>query len=471
MMKLNLVLALIALPTFAAITATTQWEVRGTGGSSNNGGGFDGVTIAGGTDRSQSSSAAVHIDNSAIKTTCDTTTALVFTQGYTPTVADMGNVVNVLAGTNDTTGRYQITGWSSTSWTLDRAPCTASGTITSAYMGGAVDTISHAAAAAGNTVWVKGPITLTAAPALLTAAIGSPIIYEGYTTTRGDGYGTPAVLTYSGSGIGVSLYAYDLFRNFTLDCANQATSTGVTVANNNEYVENVTIKGNCSGRALNISALAHVKNVVITGQSTAASSINLANGANGSYLQDVTLAGNTIVDATIASGVASIWIRPIFSHTSPAVDCMQLSNAISGTTTAISSGAFYKCSNALMQSGLEGFNGLIVTNTIFDSNTTVWNTNGQNSYANARLMESDYNAYFGNGTNYVNFPAEAHVFNLTTDPFTNVGAGDFSLNSTTGGGAAIAGQGFPGERLYGGYGYQSVGPLAPSGGGGGTVAY
>src|SRR5438105_2387727 len=100
-----------------ALSATIVWEVRN-GGSDTNGGGFD--SAASGTDRSLQTAAQVAIDNGAI--TCTTPAAnsntLTFTAGYTPSAADVGNVVNITAGTNMNTGRYTITAQTSTTWTL-----------------------------------------------------------------------------------------------------------------------------------------------------------------------------------------------------------------------------------------------------------------------------------------------------------------------------------------------------------------
>jgi hypothetical protein len=62
----------------------------------------------------------------------------------------------------------------------------------------------------------------------------------------------------------------------------------------------------------------------------------------------------------------------------------------------------------------------------------------------ARNWLIDHNA-FGNNTSGArqNFIAGAHDVTLTADPFTDAANGDFSLNSTSGGGAALKGMGFP----------------------------
>src|SRR5262245_44006987 len=70
-----------------------------------------------GTDRSQQNSAQVNIDNATITTSC-ATNIMTFTAGYTPTAADVGNVIQMTGGTNITTGFYQIQSFTPTSWTL-----------------------------------------------------------------------------------------------------------------------------------------------------------------------------------------------------------------------------------------------------------------------------------------------------------------------------------------------------------------
>src|SRR5436309_2045193 len=97
-----------------ALSAAIVFEARASTGNDNWGGGFKaGAT---GTDRSQQNSAQVAIDNATI-TTSITANVITFT-GYTPTSADVGNVVQMLTGTNVTAGFYEITAQTSTTWTV-----------------------------------------------------------------------------------------------------------------------------------------------------------------------------------------------------------------------------------------------------------------------------------------------------------------------------------------------------------------
>lgn len=85
----------------------------------------------------------------------------------------------------------------------------------------------------------------------------------------------------------------------------------------------------------------------------------------------------------------------------------------------------------------------------------------------------DYNAYYLNTSGPANnVPTGSHYVTLTGDPFTNAAAGDFSLNSTAGAGAACRAAGFPGA-FPGGLttGYLDIGAVQhqDSGGGGGSL--
>jgi hypothetical protein len=58
-----------------------------------------------------------------------------------------------------------------------------------------------------------------------------------------------------------------------------------------------------------------------------------------------------------------------------------------------------------------------------------------------------YNVYYNNnggGANLSGITATATDITVTVDPLTNATGGDFSVNNTAGGGAAIRGLGFPG---------------------------
>lgn len=168
-----------------AISANTVWEYR-SAGNSDAGGGF--VTGASGTDRTQQD--AIHstrtdividgADNTKITSAADNFAS-----------DDVGNLINITAGTGFTTGRYEITAVAAGVATLDRAVGTTGSTGGTGKLGGAV-TITDAnfeEAEPGNILYIKDDGTHS--PGAVTVSSGgtptSPIFVEGYNTTRGDG--------------------------------------------------------------------------------------------------------------------------------------------------------------------------------------------------------------------------------------------------------------------------------------------
>jgi hypothetical protein len=213
-----------------ALNAAIQWEVRTTG-SDNNGGGFKaGAT---GTDYSQQDAAQVNIDNSAI--VCSTPAAnsntLTFVSGYTPTSADVGNVVQISGGTNVNADFYEITAQTSTTWTVasrggqNLTTATAAGSSITGKMGGALATPTKAwmsATAIDNVVYLKSGSYPTAA-LTLPAGMGH-VRTIGYGVTRGDN-GTKPVIVASGIASGGIMVnsgsaVLPIFENIDFDGAN-----------------------------------------------------------------------------------------------------------------------------------------------------------------------------------------------------------------------------------------------------------
>lgn len=143
-----------------------------------------------GVDYSQQNAAQVNIDNSAI-TTSVTTTVITFTAGYTPTAADVGNQLYIASGTNITAGFWQITGWTATTWTVDRNIPSAGTTVNMiAKMGGALNTISAANAAvpasSANIINIKSGAYAETITTLVGGGNKNPFTFRGYGSARGD---------------------------------------------------------------------------------------------------------------------------------------------------------------------------------------------------------------------------------------------------------------------------------------------
>ncbi len=198
-MRLKRVLILLLLSVlfpsicFAAIQASTVWEIRqGATANNVNGGGF----TATGTDYSQQ--AAAELNNTDFATSGIGVTTLTSATGGL-TSAMVGNIIHLTAGTNLTVGWYEITARTDTNTvTLDRAPDDAVGGVSSAtgYVGGALSLNStldddfFEQLVAGNIVYIKDEdsdfslgenVELT-----IDGTSAAAITFEGYKTTRGD---------------------------------------------------------------------------------------------------------------------------------------------------------------------------------------------------------------------------------------------------------------------------------------------
>lgn len=176
-----------------AVSASTVWEVRSTGTAGNvNGGGF--VTGASGTDYSQQD--ASQYSGTNLASANGTTNPSVITSAtHNFVAADVGNIIRISAGTNWTTGWYQIVSVAANAATLDRAVGTAAGLSNGTFaVGGAIslnsattDNAFFGAIAAGNTVWVKnGSLTIAQASTGAAGGASQPIMMKGYNSSRGD---------------------------------------------------------------------------------------------------------------------------------------------------------------------------------------------------------------------------------------------------------------------------------------------
>src|SRR5262245_1843264 len=106
-----------------ALSANTVWNVR-TGGSDNNGGAF----VSGATGVNRSLQDGAHATPTG---TVHTTTTQMNVVGHTVHADDIGNLLQVTAGTA-TAGFYQITNVDvpNNRWTMDRSMGTSTQTIT-----------------------------------------------------------------------------------------------------------------------------------------------------------------------------------------------------------------------------------------------------------------------------------------------------------------------------------------------------
>lgn len=411
-----------------------------------------------GTDRSQQVTAQVNIDNSVI-TTSITTTTITFT-GYTPTAADVGNVVQFLTGTNITANTfYQIVGWTSTTWVVDRnIPSSGTTTNATAKMGGCLASpgMAFKGHTGGNDVWVKtpgSPFTYTLSTSSNVSGgrvdissggtIGNPTRLLGYNTTRGDvtltsGLQRP-IFQPSSNSTALVTFSASLSLVDGIEFANNS-KTGTTAVQltspADSYVRNC--KATDTAICFNCTADKAVIEYCLatgTGVTTTAFALGIAGRCTDSVAYNCSITGP---DFNQNAGSTGHWIGCV-SYPS--------SNAKGGFFNATTSRETYY-RNCLAYGTLKGFNiqgtatlqNCLAVNSgsygFFNDTTTTGQASGCNRLINCA------------GYNNATADTDAHFqktgfITLTADPFTNAAGGVFTLNGTAGGGALLRGLGFP----------------------------
>ena len=184
--------AAVLLPSlaFGALSASTVWEVRPSGADTN-GGGF--VSGASGTDYSQQDSAPFSgTDLASTNGTNASPTVTSATHNFVST--DVGNIIQITAGTSWTTGFYQIVSVNSNAATLDRA-CGSSASLSGGTWaeGGALASIGECGSGfvSGNILYINNAgatvYSLTSATYNVSGGCFGPTAYGsviGYSTNR-----------------------------------------------------------------------------------------------------------------------------------------------------------------------------------------------------------------------------------------------------------------------------------------------
>ena len=445
-----------------AIASTISWDIR-TSGNDSNGGGYN--TSASGTDRSQQDSAQVSIDNSSITATI-TGSTITFTGGYTPSSADVGNLVNVISttgGTPPTLTRYEITGQTSSTWTIDSSSGASGATITSAKMGGAMATISSAQAAAvdGNTVNIKsGTYTQTSAIAIGVANM----TWRGFGTSHGDGGTRPLITTSTNS----------------TDIVHTSSNNGRQVFQNINFSNTAGTKGN---GILQLSTHG-------TGQWWAVADCSFdgfVSGLNsdnvGSHFdvyqivcRNVEIKNCTSHGLVSNAGIVSIVGCNFHNNTGNGVDlgtsitlCVAVDCISAANSTGLNSGGtkliLVNCDFANNGSrGLWGSSGdllvMLINSIAYNNSSSDIDAGITGQVLNLSLAVSSNNAY----ATEAGWGTESDKVTLSASPFTS--SSDFTLNNTVGGGAAC--KGTAQQPPSAGTGGLDIGAMqTPSGGGGG----
>jgi hypothetical protein len=451
-----------------ALPTTAVWEVRPGIGSDSNGGGFD--SSKSGTDYSQQNSKNTSGNN--ISTTdavaVGTTTLTSITASFTSAI--VGNII-FLTGSGVTPGPYEVVAFTnSTTVTLDSSPGT--GTGLTMNIGGALATIEQAYAYAflvtvgGNTIWIKATATYSTAGTLnLQGQNDFPVSFIGYTTTRGDGgqitwstsLAVPVVTMATGNQFNW------LFENiiFTTSAGSPANGFdgGLTGQNYLVRFKNCKFTGFAIGLALGYIGSVHFnasclffENCEITGCSSHGVELSGSNFLIGCYIHGNGGDGVHITSTnsgTSATGACHFERCVIYNNTGNGIfmDQQNPSTQIMTWPEVINCAIVANNGDGIQLNSGAGnnFNAFVVANTIIESQGG-YGIN--NVHSGSGYLRIQYNNAFGSGGtanssgNYNNLATDPTDITLTAEAFTTVGS-NWSLNSTSGGGAACKAVGFP----------------------------
>lgn len=431
-----------------ALPNTIVWEVRPGAGADTAGGGYDPGST--GTDFSQQNAAQyalTGVTSSGSGNTVLTASA----------AADMvGNIAQGISGTNLVAGFYKVVsvvaGVSITFGTNNSAGSIASGIIAAGVIniGGALATISATIAAIqpGNTIWVKnsGTYTITTAQAINVDNTGqlTPLSIIGYGSSRGDGTKfTWTVATNSIDIIHITPTLGLLLQNinFTctagtpghcINCSTNSVNRGITL--NNCIVDgfNIGVKGDFVTNGYIVGLLlidTIIRNctahgIINDGRTTAIGCWIKSNGTNGiTNPTDATAAGtgelilrDCVIQSNGAIGVSQ-FLTTTYQNKLDIENCAIINNITDGIRLTNNNA----CS-------------IVLRNTIIDSNGG-WGIN----VVGGKVLSVDNrnNAYRSNTSgDRTGLAAGGADVSLSGDPFTSRSTGDFSLNNTTGAGAA-----------------------------------
>lgn len=416
-----------------AISASTVWEIRSSG-SDTNGGGF--VVGASGTDYSQQDSAQYALTGIATSGTSATFLSA-------SAAADMvGNILQVVSGTNFTTGFFQVVSVSvGVSVTVDRNICTGIGASGVINIGGSIATFAKLAAAmvTGNWAFIKKTSGYTTA-STITFAQGAvswptdPMRLIGYETTRGDaGRPTLTMTATSITGIVLSNAGWRI-ENIIIDGDNQAATAGIYSTADWITIRNCKVT-NCPYNGIDVSGT----HCLITNNEV----------GNGGYA----IVGRQVhYNYVHGCRIAIILIEVGSACFNLLVDSSEIGIEVRYYGATILNNTIYDSATKALS--IFRALGCVVRNNIFANSGTYGFSADSSSPA---TPEIDGNAYFNNTSGHRNgidntsginavVPYTNIIDVVITDgsPFTNAAGGDFTLNNTSLRGALLRGTATPG---------------------------
>lgn len=487
-MQRHIILFLIsASGLLANLPTTTVWETRPSVGSDSNGGCFD--SSASGTDFTQQNGAQFSATDLVLVTN-NTVTSVSHSFAST----DVGNCINISAGSGFGTGFYKIISVTAGTATLDRnagnAPLTGGTWAEGGALANPPTAIAGAANGvggsgswpAGQTFWLKATGTFTQTGGTIKIQGGGdpsipyPITFAGYTSTRGDN-GIFMWTTASGSDLfqfgfngGSNLLMQNIAFSTTAGSPGNAIGMQGSTANLHRYSNisftgfSVGINGNAGGQTMSSLLVDNCEFSgggygIILGQNNAY--LTVLN----SYIHDGSQDG--IFTNTLATFVANTVIYNMggrgIVNASGTVDNSANMTTLVGVDVVSNGGNGYE-QQGNEQAFFSAMNCLFISNGGFGIRT------GINSPA--PISGSRTNGYFGNTNgSYSGYTAAPGDVTLSGNPFVAPGT-NFALNS--GAGAAAKGTGSPGVTAFPsgatmGTGFADIGALQHQAGGGGSA--
>jgi hypothetical protein len=482
MKKLATIVFLVCSSLFANVSSTAQWELRTTG-NDNNGGFFNGAGSSPGTDFSQQNAAQYTFADLASSNA--TTTCVVTSASHNFVAADNRNALHISAGTNWTTGWYEIISVAANAATLDRACGTAASVSAGTYfVGGGIATVPGMGVALSNTESSQlagtliGQVNVQSGTYTLTGSstIQASTFWQCYNVTHGDQVGTCTITTATNS--------IDLFH-LQGTGGNMSTAFDSFIFTNTAGTPAIAIASNGGGN----SAYLGVRNSSFSGFTNA---INGDNTGAHFLFAVVDLVGVEIKNSTGVGVINTdaIWCTACYVHNNTGTGLQSNGTAANGNSVNVNNsiisanggkgidahGPFLCIDSDIANNTGDGV-GSTGSAAVFSSvNCVIYGNGGfginavTGSGSLAPFNISRLNAYGANTSGpRSNFNAGIGDISLTASPFTS--ATNFALNSTAGGGAAINIQGYPGT-FPGGLttGVMAVGAVQNSTGGGGGAS-
>jgi hypothetical protein len=428
-----------------AFTATLEFDVRTTG-SDANGGGFDPTTA--GTDYSQQDSAQVAYTDLVI----DATTNTKCTSAAHPfTSAHVGNLVNVTGGTGFTVQRVQVISVASGVATMDKSLGTLSSIGGTGNLGGGLLTLAKAASLAinDNTIHVKsGTYTVTTAVNPTTRSV-----WWGYNSTHRDGGTKPLITTSTNSTRLFSLSSTVGFINISFSNTASTRFTGIAsamgVGGGSVFVIDCVFDGHTyavdGGNGSGDAGSQVFSHMFLSGVEVKNCTVGGVFNFFETYVTSCYMHGNTGTAITLRGNGANSFLYVygsiIVSNTKGIASIFGSDNVrVIQSTIANNTGDGINFTAA----GTSDLNLFTIENSIIYGNGG-WgiNLNAKPIAINAAISRN--NAFGSNSSGDRNNLASGYnEVSLSANPFTNSGSGDYSLNTTAGGGAACKAAGFPG---------------------------